>query len=610
MRRKIISVVLMFVLLLLSAIPVGAIMTPIDDSEWSFLEDSGTLYIKADGELTWPRNFDQAPKWNTGEVRTLIIEEGTTRIMGDLFVGYAALEKVILPESLEYINGMTFKDCVSLKEIWIPNNVQFIGSGVFSQCTSLEKVHLPSSLNEIGPNAFSKCTSLKRISFPTSLRTVGKEAFSECTSLESVTLPEGLTKLGRRAFSGCTNLQRVVLPASLEDLGEQAFNLCEKLRSFTLQEGNCNFSCKDGILYSSDEKTLVAIPSGYVGKFTIPEGVERVGCFAAMSSSFITEIEIPDSLTTFDICSFLGCKRLCSLILPETVKEVKPGAFHAAAIYVKIENPDCRIPLMEDIDLGSERYWGWGSNFSSSHDTKIFGTPGTAAERYATRYQCKFFPLSEWSEPEQPLYEPLPAWTQEELPELTPDEPYDPTNMNYHDLSMFAWYYDEVRYAVKTGLMSGVGDNLFDPEGTMTRAMLVTVLWRYEGQPKGYQNTFTDVKDGIWYSDAVAWASANDIVNGVGGSRFDPDGEITRAQMATILFRYAEKKGVDTSKRGDLSVFPDGGSVESWSKDAIQWAVEERIINGSDGKLLPRESATRAQVAAILMRFVEKFLII
>ena len=141
----------------------------------------------------------------------------------------------------------------------------------------------------------------------------------------------------------------------------------------------------------------------------------------------------------------------------------------------------------------------------------------------------------------------------------------------------------------------------------MTRAMLVTVLWRYEGKPMGNQNTFSDVnaKNGSWYIDAVAWAAANGIVSGVGNNKFDPDGNITREQMATILYRYAKKKGIDTSKRGDLSGFPDGGKVESWANDAAQWTVAEKIIGGSEGYLLPQGNATRAQVATILMRYIE-----
>lgn len=177
----------------------------------------------------------------------------------------------------------------------------------------------------------------------------------------------------------------------------------------------------------------------------------------------------------------------------------------------------------------------------------------------------------------------------------------------YVDVSEKAWYYDAVQYVTRNGLMNGVGGNRFDPNGGMTRAMLVTVLWRYAGQPMGYENKFTDVnaKSGSWYIDAVAWAAENEIVNGVGNNKFDPNGKITREQMAAILFRYANKSGIDTSKRGNLNSFPDASRTASWAKDAVQWTVAEGIINGSDGKLLPKGNATRAQVATILMRFIE-----
>ncbi|MGM9524088.1 MAG: S-layer homology domain-containing protein [Faecousia sp.] len=177
--------------------------------------------------------------------------------------------------------------------------------------------------------------------------------------------------------------------------------------------------------------------------------------------------------------------------------------------------------------------------------------------------------------------------------------------VTFTDVPKDEWYVGAVEYAVQNGLMNGVGDDKFAPEGSMTRAMLVTVLWRYEGAPETGKNPFTDVPNGQWYTDAVAWAAANGIVGGVGNNKFDPEGKITREQMATILYRYAEKKGIDTGKRGDLSAFPDGGKVASWAKNAIQWAVAEKIINGSDGKLLPQGDATRAQVATILMRFIE-----
>ena len=144
----------------------------------------------------------------------------------------------------------------------------------------------------------------------------------------------------------------------------------------------------------------------------------------------------------------------------------------------------------------------------------------------------------------------------------------------------------------------------------MTRAMLVTVLWRYAGQPQAAANPFTDVPGGEWYTQAVAWAAENGVVNGIGGGKFDPNGRVTREQAAAILFRYAQKVGAASAERADLSGFPDANAVSDYASDAMRWVVAEGIIGGSreyDGRdwLKPQGSATRAQVAAILMRYIE-----
>ncbi|MGN1307256.1 MAG: S8 family serine peptidase [Faecousia sp.] len=180
-----------------------------------------------------------------------------------------------------------------------------------------------------------------------------------------------------------------------------------------------------------------------------------------------------------------------------------------------------------------------------------------------------------------------------------------PVKVSFVDVPEDAWYADAVDYVARNGLMEGVGNDRFDPEGEMTRAMLVTVLWRYAGKPKASGHPFTDVPAGQWYSTAIAWAAENGVVNGTSATEFSPEVPVTREQMVAILFRYANSQKLDTGARADLSAFSDADKVSAYAKDAMQWAVEEKIINGSDGMLLPQESATRAQVAAILMRYCE-----
>ena len=181
------------------------------------------------------------------------------------------------------------------------------------------------------------------------------------------------------------------------------------------------------------------------------------------------------------------------------------------------------------------------------------------------------------------------------------------TPLPFTDVTEGDWFYDAVRYAYETGLMDGVGDNLFAPNSETTRAQLVTILYRLEGEPEvSGTSGFTDVEADTWYTDAVAWAAANGIVNGVSETEFAPGKDITREQLATILFRYAEAKGYDVSARADLSAYPDADQIQSYAAESVAWAVAEGLIQGfEDNTLRPAGNATRAQIATILMRFCE-----
>ncbi|WP_454941830.1 S-layer homology domain-containing protein, partial [Evtepia sp.] len=157
------------------------------------------------------------------------------------------------------------------------------------------------------------------------------------------------------------------------------------------------------------------------------------------------------------------------------------------------------------------------------------------------------------------------------------------------------------------GLMDGVGDGQFAPNATTTRAQLVTILYRLAGEPAvSGDAAFTDVADGLWYTGAVAWAAQKGIVNGISETQFAPAGDLTREQLATILYRYAQDQGYDVSASADLSGFPDAGDIQSYATQALSWAVAEGLLQGfEDESLQPGGTATRAQIATILMRFCE-----
>lgn len=176
----------------------------------------------------------------------------------------------------------------------------------------------------------------------------------------------------------------------------------------------------------------------------------------------------------------------------------------------------------------------------------------------------------------------------------------------FTDVEADIWYYDAVSYVYENNLFNGTSETTFSPEEQMTRGMLVTVLYRLEGSPAvGSGTAFADVDPGEYYAKPIVWASTNGIVNGAGGGMFYPGGNVTREQIAAILFRYADWKGYDTSLRADLTVYEDRNSISDYAEEAMSWANAEGIITGNSAVTLnPSGFATRAEVAAMLMRFV------
>ena len=183
----------------------------------------------------------------------------------------------------------------------------------------------------------------------------------------------------------------------------------------------------------------------------------------------------------------------------------------------------------------------------------------------------------------------------------------EPSGLPFTDVAASAWYREAVEYVYDNGMMKGTSDTIFSPDATTTRGMIVTMLYRLEGEPTASAaSSFSDVKADDYYADAVSWAAENSIVNGVSATSYAPDDPITREQMAAILYRYAQFKGYDVTASADLSAYTDTSEISAYAVPAMQWANAEGLVTGRTNTTLdPEGDATRAEIATIMTRFCE-----
>ncbi len=586
------------------------------------------------------------PFRNCTALTDVTFEDGRTELP-DTLLEDSGIRQFTVPQTVTKIGYSAFDGCTQLTAITLPAGLRELGSGAFSGCTALTGVALPDSLTALGHGAFANCTSLTAVEFPAGITPAswrsGSSMLKNCTSLRSVKLPGTVPFLDDDFFAGCTALEQIVLPDSVTKIGSNLFNGCTALTDVTLSTN----------LQAIPANTFYGCAS--LQKLVAPYAVTKIGKNAFANCTSLTELTLlrnvteaaadalsyPEQVTVYGVKGTYAETYAASVGASfAAIDRPATAVFLPKSVTLKVGGSGRFLPSLDPIDCTDELAWSSSdaSVAAVSADGTVtgrkdgsavitvtagsvsarcevaVGTPAhvhsytavvtapTCAVQGYTTYTC--------SCGEYYYDDYVPALGHSYVDGVCTRCGASRPETRFVDVKLGSWYYNSIVYAVSNGLMNGVGDSKFEPEEGMTRAMLVTVLWRYEGSPKQRPSTFSDVRRGQWYSEAVSWAAKNGIVTGVGDNKFEPDTQITREQIATILYRYAQKKRADTSARGSLSAFPDNGKVNGWAKTALQWCVGEGLIGGTNENgrvyLDPQGTATRAQVATILMRYIEK----
>lgn len=475
------------------------------------------------------------------------------------------ITSVTFEEGVKRIDDSTFIECFSLTTVSIPNTVESIGSYAFGSCTGLESLTIPDSVTSIDEYAFSQCSSLTSITLPENLKTISNGTFSECSSLVGIDIPNTVTKIGANAFYQCEALNNVEIPDSVTVIGENAFADCSSLTSAKLSQ------------------RIAQLPAGIFS-----------GC------SSLVDVSIPAIVNSIGDNAFNGCIALPSLEVARNVTYLGGGVFDNcnvlnlkiyAGSYIQAyaETYDIPYTLLAD---GTEDTVNSIESVTSAPGFDKDGKPCTVVTITMTNGDVEEFYIYDGEDGQDgedgkdgedgedgqdgeiiivPSFSDVPAdsyysdavnWavangitTGTSNGEFSPDDgcsraqivtflwramgsPEPTGSSSFNDVPADSYYGKAAQWALENGITTGVGGSSFGSNSTVTRAEVVTFLWRAAGSPTVSGSGFADVDSSAYYSDAVAWAVANGITTGTGESTFSPDSSCTRAQIVTFLYRY------------------------------------------------------------------------
>ena len=591
------------------------------------------------------------------------LPDGLQTLGRGAFDACASLSGMTLPAAITAVPDKCFNDCTKLLTVDYKGEVTAIGERAFEGCKSLTKAPIPAGVTTLGNSAFNGCIALTDVTLPGGVTAVPDACFQDCTALTDMKLPATVTSVGHNAFTGCTALKDVRCygaPPTVQPGGaaEHSFepgivtihyNL-DPVYGWTLDTDGTwqgyKVSSKGACLHTGYGTTENTVPATCGADGRIDTVCANCGDVIATEVIPATGAHTWDNgtVTTEPTETTPGVRTFTCAVCSQTKTEVIPATGAHTFVFTKTVTPSCTeagYDLYTCRDCGASEQRNvkpalghkWDSGTVTAEPTET--DPGTMTYTCTVCGQTKteVIPATGphthvWGEGTVTVAptETTPGvrtytctvcgQTRTEIIPATgsavcPGGAACPS-FRFRDVPAPSnWAHEGIDYCVRHGLMSGFDATTFSPDTVSTRAQIVMILYNLSGDTTDYSKyyvPFTDVRPGTWYYNAVAWGYDKDIVSGMTPTTFAPDGLITREQMAVLLYGYTEKYApAYLGGAASLNGFPDAASVSNWAYAAMSWAVGNGLISGiaSNGAdyLAPSGGATRAQIAAIMMRY-------